>query len=181
MRSTHWRAHHRLRHSDIPSSLWDWLLDPTSLTRRLQQLCGEFRVRLLEQSWSRPLHDEARALGMRGNGSAFIREVQLFCDGTPWVFARTVIPRRTLCGKYRRLTRLGNRSLGAVLFADPSMRRETAELAALSAAHPLFERATRPLLKKPRVIWGRRSRVYLQHKPLLLSEVFLHDMRNHRR
>ncbi len=164
--------------TNIPASLLDWLLDPASLTRRLQQVCGEFRVQVLNQAWARPLHDETHALSLRNGAQVFVREVLLLCDGQPRVFARTVIPRQTLSGKYRRLTRLGNKSLGAVLFADPLMRRDKLELSAITARHPLFERATHKLIKQPSVIWGRRSLFHLNNKPLLLSEIFLHDMRN---
>ncbi|MEW6353416.1 MAG: chorismate lyase [Pseudomonadota bacterium] len=167
----------RLFKADTPAALWDWLLDSTSLTRRLQDACdGQFRVRLLHQGWARPLADEARALKLRGGRRAVVREVYLLCRGKPCVFARTVIPRATLSGKYRHLTRLGNKSLGAVLFSDPAMRRSAVRIAAIAPGQILFEHATRGLAKPPRLIWGRRSLFHLADKPLLLSEIFLHDM-----
>lgn len=176
VRNALWRPPRVLK-SNVPAGLWDWLLDPASLTRRLQDACdGQFRVQLLHQGWARPLADEARALKLRGGQRAVVREVYLLCRGKPCVFARTVIPRATLSGKYRRLTRLGNKSLGAVLFSDPAMRRSAVRIAALAAGQTLFEHAARGLAKAPRLIWGRRSLFYLAGKPLLLSEIFLHDM-----
>lgn len=113
---------------------------------------------------------------MRTGACANVREVYLLCREQPCVFARTVIPARTLRGKYRRLTRLGNKSLGAVLFADKSMRRSSLEIAHLMPGQRLFERALRDLLARPPLIWGRRSLFHLAGNPLLLSEIFLHDM-----
>jgi chorismate lyase len=52
-----------------------------------------------------------------------LREVYLLCDGVPWVYARTAIPRETLTGRHRRLAYLKTRPLGAMLFADPGMAR----------------------------------------------------------
>jgi chorismate--pyruvate lyase len=152
----------------------DWLLDPSSLTRRLQLTCGgQFSVVPVSQSWQRPQLNEAQALGVRPHERCFIREVHLLCDDQPWVFARTVIPVRTLTGSRRRLTRLGKKPLGAVLFADPSMRRSQIEIARLETGQALFESAIKPLLERPLEIWGRRSAFFLDNKPLLVSEIFL--------
>ncbi|MCL5668481.1 MAG: chorismate lyase [Gammaproteobacteria bacterium] len=172
-----WRAPRLVVRSQIPASLWSWLFDSASLTRRLLEVCdGTFEVRVLRQGWQRALAEESCELELRAGAPVFVREVYLLCHGEPWVFARTVIPRATLSGKYRRLTRLGNRSLGAVLFADRTMRRGELEIACLTRGQALFEGAARHLAAKPQSIWGRRSVFQLSGKPLLLSEIFLHDM-----
>jgi chorismate--pyruvate lyase len=89
------------------------------------------------------------------------------------VFARTVIPRATLTGPRRRLTRLKTRPLGAVLFADPSMQRGPVEIARLTPRDKLYPVALRHLGRQPPEIWGRRSLFTLGGKPLLVSEIFL--------
>ena len=173
---TAWHPSRAVPRAKRPAVLWDWLLDPTSLTQRLQAVCGEFRVEVLQSAWLRPAHDERRALGLRADQRALVREVFLLCDGQPWVFARTVIPRETLSGKYRRLTHLGSRSLGAVLFSDKTMRRGEVHVAQLASTHALYARAAQRLARKPPGLWGRRSLFFLRDRPLLLSEIFLHDM-----
>lgn len=173
-----WRSPRRVLRSDFPENIWSWLLDPSSLTRRLQKACdGHFKVHLLKQGWARPYPEEARTLGMRAGTCANVREVYLLCREQPCVFARTIIPLCTLSGKYRRLTRLGNKSLGAMLFADKSMQRSNLEIARLMPGQRLFEHAVRDLHIRPAPICGRRSLFHLAGKPLLLSEIFLHDMR----
>lgn len=170
----HWQAHTAIARHGAPVELLDWLLDPTSLTSRLQQSCmGEFRVEPVSQCWQRPMLNEAQALGMRPHERCFVREVRLLCDDQPWVYARTVIPVRTLTGPRRRLSRLGKKPLGAMLFADPSMYRSGIEIAPLVSGQPLFMRATAGLSSPPPRIWGRRSAFFLNHKPLLVSEIFL--------
>lgn len=169
-----WQAHTSIARHGAPAELLDWLLDPTSLTRRLQLTCdGQFRVAPTGQYWQRPMLNEAQALGVRPHERCFVREVQLLCDNQPWVFARTVIPVRTLTGPRRHLSRLGTKPLGAVLFADPTMRRSGIEIAKLLPGQPLFARATAGLSAPPASIWGRRSAFFLNHKPLLVSEIFL--------
>lgn len=169
-----WQAHTPNARHGAPVELLDWLLDPTSLTSRLLKTChGLFRVEPVNQYWQRPMLNEAQALGVRPHERCFVREVRLLCDDQPWVFARTVIPVRTLTGPRRRLSRLGKKPLGAVLFADPSMQRSAIEIAPLVPGQTLFARAVDGLREQPEMIWGRRSAFFLNHKPLLVSEIFL--------
>lgn len=169
-----WREALRLHRREVPEAILPWLLDPASLTRRIQSACtGRFAVDLLEQGFLRPLQNEAAHLGMRAGGRGFVREVHLLCSGAPWVFARTVIPHTTLVGANRRLTRLKNRPLGAVLFSDPTMERGPIEIACLLPGDALYCDATRHLDVLPDTIWGRRSVFTLAGKPLLVSEFFL--------
>lgn len=169
-----WKPARQYRRQEIPNPLLDWLLDTASLTHRLEQACpGGFAVRLIHQGWGRPWPDERRALGMRQGHRALIRQVHLLCGARAWVYARTVIPARSLGGRQRRLGRLGNRPLGAVLFADPSMRRGPLELARIRRGLKLYADATRGLRIRPAEIWGRRSLFRVAGKPLLVAEIFL--------
>lgn len=172
-----WHVATRLHRRDVPESALRWLLDPASLTRRIQSAChGCFRVEVLFQGWARPQRNEMHALGMRHGSTGFVREVHLLCDEQPWVFARTVIPRTTLTGPRRCLTRLKSRPLGAVLFADPTMQRGPVEIARLSPCDKLYPAAFQHLDQRPDTVWGRRSLFTLGGKPLLVSEIFLPDI-----
>jgi chorismate--pyruvate lyase len=172
--ATRWRPYRCYRRSELPASLAVWLLDTASLTRRLQGLCtGTFRVKVLSQVRGRPRQDESRALGMQRGALAIIRQVQLLCGTKPQVYARTVIPLSSLSGRVRRLTRLGARPLGAMLFADRGMRREEVELARIRDGETLHADATGTPLAPAGVIWGRRSVFRVAEKPLLVSEIFL--------
>jgi chorismate lyase len=169
-----WAPARQWRRTAAPPGIWDWLLDTSSLTRRLQQVCGgRFHVKVLSQDWGYPLASERRVLKMKRRGErAVIREVRLMCGERPWVYARTVMPVSSLCGAQRRLGYLGNRSLGAALFADPHVRRGAVEVTRFGPETRLFGRAvtTQP---PPQVLWGRRSVFQAQGKPLLVSEIFL--------
>ena len=128
---------------------------------------------MLSQRWGRPNLDEVRALGMRRNRNAIIRQVQLLCNGTPWIYARTVIPVSSLRGRLKRLARLGTRPLGGVLFADPGMRRGAVELSRILPGDALYRAALGASSRSVQPIWGRRSVFTLAKRPLLVSEVFL--------
>jgi len=170
-----WQRLGRRRPRDVPAPAWSWLADTGSLTQRVKAACvGRFEVRLLRQTWGAPLPSERRILRGGLRGRVLIREVELLCDGAPRVFARTVIPFRSLSGAARQLGRLGVRPLGAVLFAHPATRRDKVEFARLSPADPLYAAAVAHLPGElPTVLWGRRTLYRYAGKPLLVNEIFL--------
>lgn len=173
-----WKPAQQIVRSQVPGGLLDWLLDTASLTRRIQQACtGHFDVQLLTQYWGRPRRDEINVLHMRPTERALIRCVQLRCDAQAWVYARTIIPVSTLTGRQRLLGHLGTRPLGAVLFADPTMRRGPVQVARIGRGQPLYEDACRGLRHKPVEIWGRRSVFQVCNKPLLVAEIFLPSLK----
>lgn len=140
----------------------------------MQQLCnGTFMVRVLSEQWQRPMFNERILLGMRDSDYGMVRQVQLLCNRQPWIFARTVIPGTTLSGTQRRLAHLGNKPLGALLFADKSVERGRLEVACITPGQAIYDIATRDLKNADKPLWGRRSIFYRDDKPLLVSEIFL--------
>lgn len=171
-----WLPLRELRRSALPPGLAGWLLDQGSLTRALQRACGAgFGVCLRGQGRARPLPSERRLLGAPPRGAALLREVELRCGETPVVFARTLIPARSQRGAARRLVRLRDRPLGAVLFADPRTRRLAVEGARLEPGQRLYEAACAALPEsaRPVAIWGRRTLFSYAGQPLLVNEIFL--------
>lgn len=158
----------------VPAELRDWLWERGSLTRRVIAHCqGPFRVRLLRQSVGRPLGSERRLLAMPAGEQAVVREVELLCGGQPWVFARTLLPLANLGGAMRRLTRLGTRPLGEVLFTATDVERLVVEVAELDPNDGIYRVASAHLLEPPERLWGRRALYALAGKFLLVNEIFL--------
>lgn len=167
-----------LLNNKLSASLRVWLLDDGSLTRRLQSICpGKFRVQLMSQSWCSPLISEAQQLNISYKQRVFTREVVLFCGNRAMVFARTVIPRRTLKGHLSRLANLGEKPLGEILFADPRIQRSNLEIAPLRTGHYLYSTTMNALNTGGKTaemtIWARRSTFAYHKKSLLVSEIFL--------
>jgi len=173
----HWSLPRRLSQTP-PALLSPWLLDRGSLTARLIQASNNrFRVELLQQSWRSPRQDESKALGLPCRNHALIREVLLYGDQQPWVYARSVLPAKSLAGPLRYLKRLGTKPLGALLFNDPNMQRDEIEIACLQAEQlPSLPNTVMPV---EGAVWGRRSMFYLSQQPLLVSEVFLPEFLQH--
>ncbi|GAB2904266.1 chorismate lyase [Microbulbifer echini] len=158
-----------------PQYLLPWLAYTGSLTAALKHLSGgDFSVQVLGQSWQLPRPEECHALHLKRRSRALVREVLLLGCGQPWVYARSVLPLRSLQGKSRNLRSLDNRPLGELLFSEPGIRRGEIELNQLRRNTDL---QLKGLCDKDNCAWGRRSTFWLRDKPLLVAEAFLSHFR----
>jgi chorismate--pyruvate lyase len=153
-----------------------WLRDRDSLTKRIQQRCTDFSVRGVRSGLSPVAFDESALLGISPQQLAYSREVFLYADGQPVIFAHSVFSRDHLCGAWSAVRTLGNRPLGALLFAHPLVERKPLHYKALHNAHPLYQKAAAVLGDPPQRLWARRSLFYLHDAPLLVTEVFLPEI-----
>lgn len=158
------------------ASLAPWLRDRGSLTLRIQQRCVQFGVQGVRSGLARIAPDEAALLGIAPPHLAYSREVFLYADGVPVVFAHSACARQHLRGAWAAVGGLGNRPLGALLFAHPLVERRPLHYRALRGTHTLYRRAAALLNHPPGRLWARRSLFYLHGAPLLVTEVFLPEI-----
>lgn len=150
-----------------------WLLSAGSLTKRLQQHSRQFKVQAISQLRQPSRVSETSLLGVPVRQAALLRDVLLNCDHQAVVFAHSVLPVSALAGGWRRLSKLGNHSLGSTLFADPRTCRTRLQFKKLHAGHFLYQQvqASQPAIRGP--LWARRSVFRLQGRAILVTEVFL--------
>ena len=150
-----------------------WLINNGSLTARLQHRYQDFRVKPLLMVYAKPLLDEAKPLHISAHKTALIREVLLMGNKKAVVFAHSVLPPGSLRGHWLGLSRLGNKPLGATLFANPQVKRTPLTYKKLSPHHVLYQHAVKHLAEKPPYLWGRRSVFSLDCASIMVTEVFL--------
>jgi len=167
----HWKPHPAL--AGAPRRLYPWLADPGSLTARVVARCKRFEVQVLFEGRAKPCGDERVLIGVPLGRLAWAREVLLFADGIPVVFAHSVLDPQDLNGAWHMARAIGSRPLGAALFADPSITRGPLHAARLDARHPLHRHASAALGTTLPTLWARRSRFCRLGRPLLVTEVFL--------
>jgi chorismate lyase len=155
------------------AELAPWLRDPGSLTQRIQQRCTNFAVRGVRSGLARIALDETALLSVAPRQLAWSREVFLYADDQPMVFAHSALAREHLRGAWSAVRTLGSNPLGALLFAHPLVERKPLHYQALRNTHPLYQRAASVLSDPPHRLWARRSLFYLHDAPLLVTEVFL--------
>lgn len=135
--------------------LLDWLMEEDSMTRRFEQHCQRVTVQPVREGFinASELTDELTLLP--NDERYWLREIILFGDDEPWLAGRTVVPESTLNGPEAMLQQLGTRPLGRYLFSSSTLSRDFIEPGKVDD------------------LWGRRSRLRLSGKPLLLTELFL--------
>ena len=139
----------------LDSRLLDWLLLEDSMTKRFEQEGKRVSVTLLREAFVGP-HEVAEEVALLPVESRYwLREILLCADGEPWLAGRTVVPESTLCGPELAFQTLGNTPLGRYLFTSSTLTRDFIEIGRDAA------------------LWGRRSRLRLSGKPLMLTELFL--------
>lgn len=160
------------------AGLLPWLSDHGSLTQRIRQRCTHFAVHNVRSGLARIALDESALLGVAPQQLAYSREVFLYADGRPVVFAHSACAAEHLRGAWVDLRTLGNQPLGALLFALPQVQRKPLHYKALRRTHSLYQRATVVLSAPPDRLWARRSLFCLHGAPLLVTEVFLPEILN---
>ncbi len=160
----------------LSGQLKPWLIDHGSLTSSLQQRYSDFKVQSVAMKFTKPIVDEAVLLHVPAHKATLIREVLLFGGGQPVVFAHSVLPRSSLRGAWNGLGRLGNKPLGAALFANPQVKRSPLSYKKLSPHQVLYQKATQHLSDKPAYLWARRSVFRLNYATILVTEVFLPNL-----
>jgi len=150
-----------------------WLHDHGSLTRRIQQRCDSFNVRNVYAGLGMANRDEIAQLNISRAQQVYARNVFLYADGRPVVFAHSVVAVRQLQRAWHALQHLGNRPLGALLFSHPLVQRAPLRYKSLKPDHPLYRQATSVMDLQPPRLWARRSVFTLHGASLLVTEVFL--------
>lgn len=159
----------------LSEQLQNWLLDEGSLTARLKSRCQNFHVNVIGEQQQRCSAAEAGEYIKEGE-PVLVREVILYCDNVPHVFARSLLPLASLTGKEKVLAHLGEQPLGQVLFNNPSLQRLALELSTFDSSSSVTKLATNLATlttTTQSVLWGRRSVFMLDNKPLMVAEVFL--------
>jgi chorismate--pyruvate lyase len=154
-------------------NLRHWLIDNGSLTARLKARYPDFAVQPVLLRNAKALTDECRQVGLKSYQHALIREVLLMGNQQAVVFAHSVLPHASLRGAWRGFSRLGNKPLGAALFANPKVKRTPLEYKKLPRQHPISIRVAGHVPHVSKTLWARRSVFRLNCARILVTEVFL--------
>jgi len=140
---------------ELDAELRDWLLLEDSMTKRFEQQGKRVTVTLVREDFVGQEEVVQELALLPKEPRYWLREILLCADGEPWLAGRTVVPESTLNGPELQLQQLGTTPLGRYLFTSSTLTRDFIEVG------------------KEAELWGRRSRLRLSGKPLLLTELFL--------
>ena len=136
----------------------NWLNEEGSITKRISSE-AKFKLEVLNDDLGTAETEEYESLELNFN-EVRIREVILYGDSVPLVYARSIIPTLTATKGYPSLGTLGSKPLGDLLFQNElfiKKRREFAKFQNLAEE----------------IVWGRRTHYLGRGYPLSVMEVFL--------
>ncbi len=137
----------------------NWLMDAHSMTERLKKHCETLSVELLSLQDAKEHLLSEKEHQVIGKEGGILREVLIYGDNLPWLCARTCIPNSTLTGKEQDIAHLGSIPLGYRIFKEEGVRRDEIEIAFVEV--------------NGRHLLARRSCLWVNHKVLFVSELFL--------
>lgn len=158
---------------ELPFHVAEWLLEFGSLTEKLERSTNQkVKLEVLNESSQVASAKEAALLRLTEGSEIWTREVLLFGNGQPWIYAKTLVPKSNA----HLIESLGKKPLGSILFSEKELSRQFLKVRRLDNQHHLYQCAE-PHLKAPiSKLWARRSlwqNSQEQDMALLVSEVFL--------
>ncbi len=136
-----------------------WLLEEGPITKRIESN-EKFELKLLRDDLGNVSKLDRLFLGHL-SGDIKIREVILYGDKNPRVYAQSIIPVETINQGLSKLGELGTKPLGDILFEKNIFKKEDAIFAQFKDDKNIF--------------WGRKTKYNVKNKPFSVMEVFLID------
>ena len=136
-----------------------WLLEEGPITKRIESN-EKFELKLLRDDLGNVNKLDRSFLGHL-NGDMKIREVILYGNQNPRVYAQSIIPVETINQGLSKLGKLGTKPLGDILFEKKIFTKENTIFAKFKDGKNIF--------------WGRKTKYNVKNKPFSVMEVFLID------
>ena len=152
-----WITSSELQNEPIDTNTRSWLLELGPITERIKAN-GSFKLDLIKDELGEVNELDSDFLG-KNIGEIKIREVLLLSNNKPKVFARSLIPIRTIEKGLSELGELGSKPLGDILFEKEIFKKIETVFAKFSESGNLY--------------WGRKSKYLVEVYPLSVMEIFL--------
>ena len=157
-RKNKWLNSSELKHNLQEQNILNWLSEENSITKKISSK-AEFKLEILQDDIGIAADDEYAALKMSPE-KVRIREVLLYGNLLPLVYARSIIPNITSSKGYPGLGTIGAKPLGDLIFQSKLFIKTKREFAEFNVA----DKST---------VWGRRTHYLVRDCPLSVMEVFL--------
>lgn len=158
----------------LPKNLQSWVYESGSLTQRLRAEYGAgVAVKVLFQQWQSPFLTESQRLHLPYHRYSLIREVLLHVGNKPLILARTVLPQTTINVAKHKLSNLGTRPLGEVIFSYPNLVRWETDICCIP--EKIWSTQLKQQVEIADFVYGRRTVYAIERQPMVVSEFFMPD------
>lgn len=165
-----------------PASTNHYLSYSHSCTQLLKELsANQVMINLLSEDWGKLLDHEKEYIPGQLTQQNWVRSTYWTFKAESWLLARVVLPYETIKQDSQLLTQLGNKPIGEIIYQQPQILRQQIEVAPLDQTpyyhyfNSMIAVTNEMLSSQPMV---RRSLLYFHCKPILVVEIFLHELDN---
>ena len=152
-----WKNFESIESEISNNEICSWLVENGPITKRIKKN-GAFKLHLIQDELSSIEQEDKDFIDCTSN-KIKLREVILFCNDAPIVFAQTIIPFETISNGLEQLGNLGNKPLGDILFEKDIFTKD-------KVVYALFENASG-------LYWGRKAKYLVKGYKFSVMEIFL--------
>ena len=134
-----------------------WLIEKGPITKRIKSK-ESFKLNLIKDEIC-SVDDSEKKFLEESSDKIKVREVILMGNNIPRVYAKSLIPIRTIENGFSRLGELGTKPLGDILFEKEIFKKTDVVYAQFQDQDSIF--------------WGRKTKYIVKNMPLSVMEVFL--------
>jgi len=141
----------------VNENIKSWLIEKGPITKRIKSE-ESFKLNLIKDEIS-AVDDSEKKFLEESSDKIKVREVILMGNNIPRVYAKSLIPIRTIENGFSRLGELGTKPLGDILFEKEIFKKTNVVYAQFQDQDSIF--------------WGRKTKYIVKNMPLSVMEVFL--------
>ena len=157
-RINNWLNNTQLKSCLKKQNILEWLNEEGSITAKISS-DSKFKLKILSDDVGNAEDEEYSALNIPSQ-KVRIREVILYGDLVPLVYARSIIPNQTSSKGYPGLGSIGSKPLGDLLFQSQLFIKTHREFAQFQSSDK-------------EVVWGRRTHYMVRGYPFSAMDVLL--------
>ena len=154
-----WMTYKEMINQVKNDSIKSWLSESGPITKRISAN-ENFELNLLREEIDEVDETEKKYLG-NSIGDVKVREVLLLGDKVPKVYAKSLIPVKTIKKGFSKLGSLGTKPLGDILFEKNIFNK-------IDVMYSSFEH-------EDSIFWGRKTKYLVKNLPFSVMEIFLID------
>ena len=158
----------------IDGKLKLWLLDMKSLSYRIRNI-AKLEIIPVDSRGSNIFLNEKKVFDNKKSEHLYLREVLIYADKLPIMYARTVLPSKYLRGFWHKIKKLKNKTLADIVFDRKMIIRSDFKFKKPSI-NDNFSRKIKMLnLKKTKILATRQSTFKNKNEKAVLTEVFFNN------
>tara|TARA_B100000035_G_scaffold315481_1_gene336835 strand:- start:16663 stop:17214 length:552 start_codon:yes stop_codon:yes gene_type:complete len=178
----YWRKKYNFNVNDLnidSMNMNQWIKNKSSLTDRIKKI-ADLKIKLVKNNHKNKnlLVSEKKFFPLYKEENIFLREVIIFANESPIMYARTVLPRKYLRGYWNNIKKLNTNSLSKIVYENPSIRRSNFSYLAPSLNNKIYKKINSFKIDDKNLVIGRQSFFGYKRKNILLTEYFFEAINN---